>query len=128
MIRRPEMKFKEVVIPRLRVLLSRQVPDLSRRSTIDLADACVESPHAAEAGSKRNLTHRQTRLVDELFRKVQTARVRHRHRRCPQVSQEQAPKMPRPNSEAFRKNFYATVLQTTLADKTQRSRNCVGSP
>jgi hypothetical protein len=61
------MKFKEVVIPRLRVLLSRQVPDLSRRSTIDLADACVESPHAAEAGSKRNLTHRQTRLVDELF-------------------------------------------------------------
>lgn len=112
------MEFKEVVIPRLHVLPSRQMPDLSRSSMIDVADARVESAHAAEAGGKRDLTHGQTRLVDELLGKMQTARVGHRHRRCPQMSQEQASKMPRPNSQTFRKNLYATILQPTLTDQT----------
>jgi hypothetical protein len=34
------------------------------------------------------------------------------------MSQEQASKMPRPNAQTFRKNFYATVLEPALTDQT----------
>jgi hypothetical protein len=39
------------------------------------------------------------------------------------MSQKQAAQMPRPDSQAFRKNFHATVFQPTLTDQTQSPRN-----
>jgi hypothetical protein len=84
---------------------------------IDLANARVETPYATEARGKSDLAHRQSCFVDELLCKMQTARLSHSHRRCPQVSQEQAAKMPRSYSQTLCKNFYSTVIQTTLADQ-----------
>lgn len=112
------MKLKEVVIPGLHVLLSRQMPDLRRGSMVDLADPGVEAPHAAEARSQRNLAHGQTGLVDELLRKVQTARLGHRHRGRSQVAQEEAAKMSCSDSQALGKNLDPTVLHPTLANQT----------
>jgi hypothetical protein len=37
------------------------------------------------------------------------------------MSQKQAAKVTRPNSQAFGKNFHAAVLQPALADQPQRS-------
>src|SRR5580658_1233119 len=70
----------------LHVLLPRQSPKLSWGPVIDLADAGVKAPHTAEAGSQCNLAHGQPGFVDEFFRKVDAARLRHCNRRCPQVS------------------------------------------
>jgi hypothetical protein len=117
------MEAEKVLILRLHILLSRQMPDLRRSSMIDLADTGVESPHATEAGSNRDLVHRQPGFVDELFCKVQPPRLGYRHRSRSQMSQKQAAQMPRPYSQAFRKNFHATVFQSTLTDQTQSPRN-----
>ena len=118
------MEAEKVLIPRLHVLLSRQMPDLGRSSMIDLADTGVESPHATEAGSNCDLAHGQPGFVDELFCKVQPPRLGHRHRSRSQMSQKQAAKMPRPNSQAVGQNFYTTVLKTAFTDQPQSSRNC----
>ena len=61
---------------------------------IDLADACVEAPHTSEARRERDLIHGQARLVDQLFREVQTPRLRDRNRRRSQMPQKQSPQMP----------------------------------
>ena len=111
------MKLKEVVIARLHVLLFGQATDLSRGPKIDPADAGIESPHAAESRGQGNLIHWQTRLVDQLLREVQTARLSHRNRRRAQMLQEQTSKMPRPDAQPLRQNFDSTVLQPTLTDQ-----------
>jgi hypothetical protein len=117
------MKPEAILISRLDLRLARQAPDLSRGPMIDLLDAGVESPYATEPGGNGNLTHGQTGLVDELFCEVQTAGLSHSHRRRPQVSQEQASKMSRSNSQAFCQYFYSSILQTALSDQSQSSRN-----
>jgi hypothetical protein len=85
---------------------------------IDLADARVESPNAAESRGQGNLIHRQSRLVDQPFCELQTARLSYGPWSRAQMFQEQAPQVPRSNSEPLRQKFYSTVLQPTLADQT----------
>ena len=82
------MEAEKVLILRLHVLLSRQMPDLGRSSMIDLADTGVESPHATEAGSNCDLAHGQPGFVDELFCKVQTPRLSYRNWSRTEVSKK----------------------------------------
>jgi hypothetical protein len=119
------MQAEQVLISRLNIRLSRQAPDLSRSSMIDVVYASVEASYTTEAGREGDLIHGQAGLVNELLRKVQAARVGYRNWRCPQVSQKQAAKMPRANPQAFRKNLHSAVLEATLTDQTQGSRNGV---
>ena len=86
---------------------------------INLADAGIESPYATEAGSESDLTHGQPRLVDKLFRKVQAPSMSHRNRSCSQMSQEQAAKMTRTNSQVFCENLHSAILEATLTDQPQ---------
>jgi hypothetical protein len=53
----------------------------------------------------------------KLLGKVQTACLSHSNWSGPQVSEEQAAKVPRPNPQAFRENFHPTVFQPTLTDQ-----------
>jgi hypothetical protein len=87
------MKAEAVLISWLDDSLSRQTPNLSRGSMIDVTDAGIESSHTSETGSEGNLTHRQAGFVDEFFRKVKTASLSHCNRRRSQMSQEQAAEM-----------------------------------
>jgi hypothetical protein len=77
---------------------------------IDLADGGVESPYATEARSQGDLIHWESRLVNELFRKVQTTRLSYGAGRCTQVPQEQATKMARANSQPLRETFHSTLI------------------
>jgi hypothetical protein len=96
--------------------LSRQTPDFGWSSMIDLANAGVEASHATEAGRERDLAHRQTGLIDQLFCKMQTSGLSHGNRRRSQVSQKQAAKMARPNSQTFGEDFHSAILQAAFAD------------
>ena len=69
------------------------MPDLSWGSMIDLTDAGVESSNRPETGCHRNVTHMQIRLVDELLRKMQLARLRDSTWCCAQVLEKQATKV-----------------------------------
>src|SRR5437870_5904738 len=124
-IGRAETKAEEVLIFRKDSCLPREPTDLSRGSMIDLADARVESSYATESRSQGDLSHRQPGFIDERFRKVQTAGVSHRTGRRTQVSEEEAAKMARANSQPLCKNFHSTVLKSALIDQPQSSRNCV---
>jgi hypothetical protein len=115
------MKSEEVLISWLDLGPPCQTPDLSGGSMIDLADAGVEPPDAPESGGKSDLAHRQSRLVDQLLRKVKTSSVRHRDRSGAQMPQKQPPKVTRADSKALRQDFYSTVGQTSVANQTQRS-------
>jgi hypothetical protein len=117
--------MEKVLISGLDLHLVSQMPDFSRGSVIDPADIGVKSTYATKARSQRNLSHWQSRLVDKPLRKVQTPCLSHGNRRRPQVSQEQAAKVARANSQAFRQNFNSTVLQATFTDQPQSPRNGV---
>src|SRR5215468_7853652 len=45
----------------------RQLADLSRRAVVSFLKGAVETAHAAKAGGKRDLSHRQIGLVDQLL-------------------------------------------------------------
>src|SRR6266550_455334 len=124
----PETKAEQILVFRLYRCLPHQMPDLSRRPMIDPPDGGVESSNASEARGNRQLAHRQRGFVDQLFCEVQTPRVSDRTGRCPQMSQEQAPKMTGPNAQPFCQSFHAAIFQTTLADQAQSPRNGVRSP
>ena len=94
---------------------------------IDLADAGVESPHAAKTGSESNLAHRQTGFVNELFGKLQPARLRHGAGCCSQVAQEQAAKMARANTQALGKHLHPAIFQAALTDQPQGTGDRVRS-
>ena len=97
-VRRTKVKPEEIVIVRLDFRLSRQPPNLCRRSMIDVANASVESPNAAESRGQRNLIHGQIRFVDQFLGEVQAARLSHGYWSRAQVFQKQAPQVPRSNS------------------------------
>ena len=94
---------------------------------IGLGDGGIESANAAEAGRDRDLAHRQTRLINQLFRKMQATGLRHRAGRRAQVLQEQPTQMARANSQALGENFDSAVFQATFADQAQGARNRVGA-
>src|ERR1700690_709722 len=122
-----ETEAEEIFVFQMDRGLVREASYLSRRAMVDLADAGVESAYATETRSEGNLTHRETGLVDELLRKVQTARLSYGQRCRAQVLKEQAAKMARADAQAFGKNFYTTVFQAAFADQPQSSRNGVWS-
>jgi hypothetical protein len=94
---------------------------------VDLADAGVEPSNAAETRSQGNVTHAQICLVNKLLGKVQLARLSHRTWRRPQVSEKQATKVTRADSQAFGERFYTALLQSALTNQAQSPRNCIWS-
>ena len=97
-VRRAKMKAEEIVIIRLDFRLARQAANLCGRSVIDVANAGVETPNAAESRGQRNLMHGQIRFVDQLLGEVQAARLSYSHGSRAQMFQKQAPQVPRSNS------------------------------
>ena len=110
-------KAKQVLILRQCSFLVGEAPNLSWRSMIGLADARVESPYAAESGSKGNLDHRQTGFIDQFLREVQTVGVRYGAGCRAQMFEKQPAKVARSDSKAFRQAFDSAVLQTALSDQ-----------
>src|SRR5262245_56122738 len=58
----------------------RQLADLRRRPVVGVAEGAVEAAHAAKASGERDLSHRQTGLVDQFLGEVQAARLGYGHR------------------------------------------------
>jgi hypothetical protein len=53
----------------------------------------IESPHAAEPGCQRNLSHGHSRFVNELLGKEHTPGLCHHDGRSPKMLKEQPPKL-----------------------------------
>jgi hypothetical protein len=90
----------------------------------------VESPQTAKPRRQRHLCHRQVRIVDKLFRKQHSPRLRYCNRRSPQVLQKQPSQLSLSNSQALCQSIDAASLtvQCSFAYQRQRSRNCVRRP
>src|ERR1700677_2874175 len=92
-IRRAEAQAEQILIFLLRFFFSRQPAYLGRSPMIDIANPGIESPYTTKTRSQRNLRHRQSSFVDQLFRKVQAPGARHSRRRRSKMFNEQAPQM-----------------------------------
>ena len=78
---------------------------------IGFGDGGIEAANAAEARGNRDLTHRQTGVVNQLLGKMQTTRLRYRAGRRSQMLQEQAAQMARPNSQSLGQRFHSPIFQ-----------------
>src|SRR5215467_3501739 len=76
--------------------------DLRWGPVIDLVNGGVETANGTETGRERDLGHRQGRLIDELFGKMQAARLRNGVGCGAKMTQKQAPKMARSDAKMFR--------------------------
>ena len=115
------MKAEQVLVSRLHLRAARQVPDLRGSSVIDLADAGVEAPNAAESGGESNLVHRQSGLIDQLLGKMKAARQSDGNGSRAQMPQKQAPKVACADSQPLGQDLDSTVLQAAFTDQTQSS-------
>src|ERR1700683_3467085 len=98
-VRRSIPKPKHVSVLLLRHCLPRELPDLTWRASVDIADAGVEASNTTETRSECDLSHRQVRFINQLFRKMQTSGVGDRFRRCPQMFKEKSPQVPRTDAQ-----------------------------
>ena len=119
MVGRPKTKPEDILIFRLQAGQAGKASNLGGRSLVNLANRSVETAGASEARSEGDLAHRQLRLIDKLFREVQTARLGYGTGRRSQMLDEQAAEMAGAHSQAFCKAFQAAVLQATFGDQTQ---------
>src|SRR4029077_8327906 len=87
-IRRPEIETKYVLVFGLNLFLPCEMPDLSGRSMIEVADSRVETANTAESRRQGNLIHRQTSLINELLGKMKASGLSYRERSRSQMSQE----------------------------------------
>jgi hypothetical protein len=60
----------------------------------ELEKGLVESPHAAEAGSRSDVRHRHLRVVDQLFREQYTPGLRNRDGRGPEMLEKKPAQLP----------------------------------
>src|SRR5262249_30259520 len=95
---------------------------------VGFSDRLVEPANAPKARSEGDLIHRQAGLVDKLLREVQTPGSHHRAGRGSEVTEEQPPKVARPDAEALREGLHtagvgAALIQAALIDEPQRSHH-----
>ena len=120
-IGRAEMKPERILVPALNPSLVSQMPDLRGSPVIDVPDTGVEAPHATESRSESNLVHGQRGLVDQLFGKVQAARLSDRNGSRAQMPEKQSPKVARADSQTLGQDLDATIFQSAFADQAQSS-------
>src|SRR5260370_29559779 len=91
--RAAKAQAKHVFVLRLRGPVMSQFSELGRGPVIHTANGSVEAPHAPEAGGQRDMAHRQSSLVDQLFDEMQSPRLHHSDGWRAQMLQEQTPQM-----------------------------------
>ena len=91
-------------------------PQFSRRATVCLLKCVIKTSDAAEPRRHRNIAHRQRRLVNQTFRKMQALCVRHRLRARAQMLAEEATQVATRYPEPVRQVFEVTFVQGTLGD------------
>jgi hypothetical protein len=78
----------------------------------------IEPANAAESRRERNLGKRHRRSVDELFREVQPARLKHRERRSAEMLKKEAPQVSRANAQAVRQRLDRKITCDGVVDQT----------
>ncbi len=104
-------------------ILLRALRNSRGRALVQILERRVEAADAAEAGCHRDLGHRKVGFIDQLFREVNATGLRDGYWSRAQISQEQAPQMPRADSQSVRKIVDAAVVERAFADEFQGSRN-----
>src|SRR4029079_8189739 len=64
----------------------------------------------------------QRSTVEQLFRKMQSARVKHIVWRCAYVLDEQTVQMSRSDAEARRQGFHSQTVEAVLVDQSETAR------
>jgi hypothetical protein len=85
----------------------------------------IESPHAAESGSERNVRQRHSRFVNELLGKEYAPRLCNRDGRGPQMLQEQPPKLASADTQTIRQRF--DVIVVAIEGAIGDERECAGN-
>src|SRR5438105_1491682 len=110
-VRRAKAQAEEILILWLHNLLPHKPPNLGGRPMVDLADGGVKSPYAAETRSQCDLIHWESRLINNLFCKMQTPSLSDGTWRRTQMPQEQPTKMTRTNSQPLCQAFNSPVIE-----------------
>src|SRR5437868_12141129 len=101
---------------------------LAWRALVCLLESVIEAAQAAETGGQRDLSDRQSGIVEQPFREMQPACLRHRDRRGAHVLSEQTMQMARPDADAGRQFVHRYLVQRSFLDQPQRAaHHCRGA-
>jgi hypothetical protein len=100
------------------------LPKFPRRSTIGLFERVVESPRTPKAGSNSYVCHRQCRLIDKTFRKMQSLRMRNGQRTCAQMLGEQSSQVATGYAEPVGQSLDIAIIQRSISDQAKTSLHC----
>src|SRR6185312_6570870 len=86
----------------------------------------IESAHASKTRRESDFGHRQARLVNELLREKDAARLRNGNGRGAEMLAKQTPELTLAHAEALRQVIDAGFVQDAQLDQRQCARNRIG--